>query len=139
MRRAGMFGVPQMRPWSWQAFLLGFVVVTASAALQGTCVALGARLYFAAFLPSIFVVGILAGAPAAVFAIVLSIPVVWWAFMPPFFEFTQLTSTYADSINLFLLFSVLLTGLADLCRQTMTIVSHGGPKGADELTATGAQ
>ena len=81
----------------------------------------------------------MAGAPAAVFAIVLSIPVVWWAFMPPFFVFTQLTSTYADSINLFLLFSVLLTGLADLCRQTMTIVSRGGPKGADENTATSAQ
>lgn len=138
MKRAGMFWIPQMRPWSWQAFLLGLAVVTASAALQGACVALGARLYFAAFLPSIFLVGILAGAPAAVFAILLSIPLVWWAFMPPFFEFNQLTSTYTDSINLFLLFSVLLTGLADLCRQTMTIVS-GGPKRADENAATNPQ
>ena len=29
-----MFWVPPMRPWSWQAFLLGFVVVAVSAALQ---------------------------------------------------------------------------------------------------------
>jgi K+-sensing histidine kinase KdpD len=134
-----MFWVPQMRPWSWQAFLLGFVVVAVSAALQAGCVALGLKLYFAAFLPSIFIVGILAGAPAAVFAILLSIPLVWWAFMPPFFQFTQLTSTYADSINLFLLFSVLLTGLADLCRQTMAIVSRGGLKRAEENAATNAQ
>jgi K+-sensing histidine kinase KdpD len=134
-----MFWVPQMRPWSWQAFLLGFVVVAVSAMLQAGCVALGLKLYFAAFLPSIFIVGILAGAPAAVFAILLSIPLVWWAFMPPFFQFTQLTSTYADSINLFLLFSVLLTGLADLCRQTMAIVSRGGLKRAEENAATNAQ
>ena len=134
-----MFWVPPMRPWSWQAFLLGFVVVAVSAALQAGCVALGLKLYFAAFLPSIFIVGILAGAPAAVFAILLSIPLVWWAFMPPFFQFTQLTSTYADSINLFLLFSVLLTGLADLCRQTMTIVSRGGLTRAEKNAATNAQ
>ena len=134
-----MFWVPPTRPWSWQAFLLGFVVVAVSAALQAGCVALGLKLYFAAFLPSIFIVGILAGAPAAVFAILLSIPLVWWAFMPPFFQFTQLTSTYADSINLFLLFSVLLTGLADLCRQTMTIVSRGGLTRAEKNAATNAQ
>ena len=127
-----MFWVPQMRPWSWQAFLFGFIVVAASAALQGACVALGAGLYFAAFLPSIFVVGILAGAPAAAFAILLTIPVVWWAFMPPFFQFSALTSAYADSINLFLLFSVLLTGFADLCRQTMTIVSRGRLKRVED-------
>ncbi|WP_431201844.1 hypothetical protein ACQ86E_22440 [Bradyrhizobium betae] len=35
MRRAELFGVPRVRPWSWQAFLLGFVVVAASAVLQG--------------------------------------------------------------------------------------------------------
>ena len=134
-----MFWVPQMRPWSWQAFLLGFLVVAVSAVLQAGCVALGLKLYFAAFLPSIFIVGILAGAPAAVFAILLSIPLVWWAFMPPFFQFTQLTSTYADSINLFLLFSVLLTGLADLCRQTMAIVSRGGLTRAEKNAATNAQ
>jgi hypothetical protein len=134
-----MFLVPQMRTWSWQAFLLGFFVVAASAALQGVCVALGARLYFAGFLPSIFVVGVLAGAPAAVFAILLTIPLVWWAFMPPFFEFSPLTSAYADSINLFLLFSMLLTGLADLCRQTTMMVSRGGLKRADDKAATNAQ
>ena len=136
MRRAGLFGVPRVRPWSWQAFLLGFVIVAASAAVQGICVALGAKLYFAAFLPSIFLVGILAGAPAAAFAVALIIPLVWWAFMPPFFEFSPLTSDYTDSINLFFLLAVLLIGFADLCRATMAIVSRGGLKPSGESAAT---
>jgi hypothetical protein len=119
--------------------LLGLVVVAASAALQGVCVALGAKLYFAAFLPSLFVLGIVAGAPAAGFAAVLTIPLVWWAFMPPFFEVSPLTRADADSINLFFLLAVLLIGLADLCRKTMTINSRGGLEPSGESAATNSQ
>ncbi|MBC7037386.1 DUF4118 domain-containing protein, partial [Salmonella enterica subsp. enterica serovar Enteritidis] len=72
MRRAGVLGVSRLRPWSWQAFLFGFLVVAVSAVLQGACVALGAKLYFAAFLPGVFIVGFVAGAPAAAFAALLS-------------------------------------------------------------------
>ena len=139
MRRAGLFGVPRVRPWSWQAFLLGFVAVAMSAALQGICVAFGAKLYFAAFLPSLFVLGIIAGAPAAGFAALLTIAVVWWGFMPPFFRFCPLTSDYADSINLFFLLSLLLIGLADLCRETMRIISRGRLKSPGESAATNPQ
>lgn len=139
MRRAGLVGVPRVRPWSWQAFLLGFVVVGVSAVLQGICVALGAKLYFAAFLPSLFVLGLVAGAPAAVFAALLTIPLVWWAFIPPFFQFTPLSSANADSINLFCLLAVLLIGLADLCRETMTIISRGGLKSQRDGAVTNSQ
>jgi hypothetical protein len=138
-KRAGLFGVPRLRPWSWQAFLLGFAIVAASAVVQGACVALGAKLYFAAFLPGVFVVGVLAGAPAAVFAVLLVIPLVWWAFMPPFFEFSPMTSAYADSINLFFLLAVLLIGLADLCRETMAIIRSGGLKRPGGSAATNPQ
>jgi hypothetical protein len=139
MRRAGLVGVPRVRPWSWQAFLLGFVVVAASAAFQGICVVLGAKLYFAAFVPGVFVVGILAGVPAAAFAALLTVPLVWWAFMPPFFEISPLTTADADSINLFFLLAVLLIGLADLCRATMTINRSGGLKSSGESAATNSQ
>jgi hypothetical protein len=139
MMRAGLFGVPRVRPWSWQAFLLGLIVIGVSAALQGVCVALGAKLYFAAFLPSLFVLGFVAGAPAAAFAALLTIPLVWWAFIPPFFQFTPLNSAAADSINLFCLIAVLLIGLADLCRETMTIISRGGLKPSGESAATNSQ
>ena len=139
MRRAGLFAVQRVRPWSWQAFLLGLVVVGLSAVLQGICVALGAKLYFAAFLPSLFVLGLVAGAPAAAFAALLTVPLVWWAFIPPFFEFTPLSSANADSINLFCLLAVLLIGLADLCRETMSIISRGGLKRSGESAATNSQ
>ena len=139
MRRAGLVGVPRVRPWSWQAFLLGFVVVGVSALLQGICVALGAKLYFAAFLPSLFVLGFVAGAPAAAFAALLTVPLVWWAFIPPFFQFTPLSSANADSINLFCLLAVLLIGLADLCRETMTIISRGGLKSQRDGAVTNSQ
>ncbi|MBR0827354.1 DUF4118 domain-containing protein [Bradyrhizobium manausense] len=135
MSRAGLVPLLMMHPWSWRAFAVGVLVVAASAALQGVCVLLGADLYFAAFLPGVFVVGILVGAPAAVFAILLSIVLVWWAFMPPFFEFSPLTIAYAHDINLFFLFSVLLIGLADLCRQTVAIIGRGDLNAGNENTA----
>ena len=139
MRRAGLFGVPRVRPWSWQAFLLGCVVIAVSAGFQAICVALGAKLYFAGFLPSLFLLGLVAGAPAAVFAALFTIPLVWWAFIPPFFQFSALSSASADSINLFCLLAVLLIGLADLCRETMRIISRSGLKPSGESAATNPQ
>jgi K+-sensing histidine kinase KdpD len=136
MSQAGLFSVPQVRSWSWQAFVLAVAIVAASATFQGAaCVAFGAQFYFAAFLPAIFVVGLLAGAPAAVFAILLSIPLVWWAFIPPFFEFSTLSRANAESINLFFLLAVLLIGLADLCRQIIAIINRGGLKPTDGSVA----
>ena len=139
MRRAGLVGVPRVRPWSWQAFLLGCVVVAVSAVLQGICVAHGAKLYFATFLHGLFVLGLVAGAPAAVFAALFTIPLVWWAFIPPFFEFNALNSANTDSINLFCLLAVLLIGLADHCRETMRIISRGRLKSPGESAATNPQ
>ncbi|MBR0955710.1 DUF4118 domain-containing protein [Bradyrhizobium japonicum] len=139
MRRAGLFGVPRVRPWSWQAFLLGLIVVAMSAVLQGICVALGAKHYLVAFLPGLFALALVAGAPAAAFAALLTVPLVWWAFIPPVFQFTPLTSANADSINLFCLLAVLLIGLADLCRETMTIIRSGGLKPSGESAATNPQ
>jgi hypothetical protein len=119
--------------------LLAFLVIVASAVLQGACVVLGAKLYFAAFLPSIFIVGFIAGAPAAAFAALLTVPLVWWAFMPPFFQFNPLTTAHADSINLFFLLAVLLIGLADLCRETLALISRGGLDRSGESAAANSQ
>ncbi|GLR86399.1 DUF4118 domain-containing protein [Bradyrhizobium iriomotense] len=139
MSRPETFAGPKIRPWSWQAFAFAFIVLATSAGFQGVCVLFGAQLYFAAFLPAVFVVGIVAGAPAAVLAVLLTVPLVWWAFMPPFFEFSPLTRADAHDINLFFLFSVLLIGLADLCRQTMTIINGGGLEATDKTVAPNSQ
>jgi hypothetical protein len=65
-----------------------------------------------------------AGAPVGTFAALLTVPLVWWAFMPPFFQFNTLTAAYADAINLFFLFSIFLIGVADLCREVMVITGR---------------
>lgn len=139
MKRAGLDGVPRVRPWSWQAFLLALAVVVVLTMFQGVCVLLGAKLYFATFVPGLFVLALMTGAPAAAFAALLTVPLVWWAFIPPAFEFNALTSAHADSINLFCLLAVLVIGLADLCRATMTIVRSGGLKPSRESAATNPQ
>jgi hypothetical protein len=139
MSRLETFSGSKIGPWSWQAFALAFIVLAASAGFQGACVLFGAQLYFAAFLPAVFIVGIVAGAPAAVFAVLLTVPLVWWAFMPPFFEFSPLTRADAHDINLFFLFSVLLIGFADLCRLTLTIFSAGGLQATDKTVMPNSQ
>ncbi|WP_245318495.1 DUF4118 domain-containing protein [Bradyrhizobium sp. DOA1] len=106
---------------------------------SGICATLGAKLYFAAFLPGLFVLALVAGVPSAALAALVTVPLVWWAFMPPFFEFNSLTSANADSINLFCLLAVLVIGLADLCRATMAMVGRGGLKHPGESAALNPQ
>ncbi len=112
----------RLRPWSAAAFLLGLSVLAASTSLQALFVAFGAKPYFAIFFPAVFAAGFLAGMPAAVFVAVLAIPLVWWGFMPPYFEFNPLTMAHIDAIKLFSLLSVLLIFLADVCRQTIAVL-----------------
>jgi K+-sensing histidine kinase KdpD len=116
----------RLRPWSAGAFLLGLSVLVASTSLQALFVAFGATPYFATFFPAVFAAGFLAGTPAAVFVALFAVPLVWWVFMPPSFEFNPLTLAHIDAINLFFLLSVLLIFLADVCRQTVAVLRIRG-------------
>lgn len=125
--RIGRWGTfLRLRPWSARAFLLGLFVLIASTSLEALFVAFGAKAYFAAFFPAVFAAGFLAGTPAAVFVALFAVPLVWWAFMPPFFEFNPLTLAHIDAINLFFLLSMLLIFLADVCRQTVAVLRIRG-------------
>jgi hypothetical protein len=112
----------RLRPWSAAAFLIGLSVLAASAGLQAVFVLLGAKPYFAAFFPAVFAAGFLAGTPAASFVAVLAVPLVWWGFMPPLFEFNALTLAHIAAIKLYSLLSVLLIFLADVCRQWVAVL-----------------
>ena len=48
----------------------------------------GPSLPFAAYLPAILVAALLGGALAGIFTVLISVAVVWWAFIPPFYEFS---------------------------------------------------
>jgi hypothetical protein len=107
-----------LRDWRWlvDGLPLGVSGVVASAVVQALLVQFGAQLYFATFLPAVFLVGLLAGTSAAAIVILLTVPLVWWAFIPPFFEFNPLVAAQIDAIMMFLFLSLLLIFFADVCR-----------------------
>ena len=112
----------RLKPWSPWAFLAALLAVVLAATMQEVFASLGARLYFTAFFPAILAASLLAGAPAGIFAALVSIPVVWWAFMPPHFEFNPLTAADYDSIAVFLLCSSLVIAFSHLYREALAIL-----------------
>lgn len=106
----------RLRPWSLAALSVGVVALGAAIALRVLLAELGMSLYFGTFLPAILVTALLAGVPAAVFTTVSSVFIVWWAFLPPVFEFTMPTRAELHAITLFVLSTVLLTWFGQLCR-----------------------
>ncbi|UPK31451.1 DUF4118 domain-containing protein [Bradyrhizobium sp. 195] len=108
---------PRIEPWSWRSFAASLLLVLASVAAQMILVDLGLELAFAAFFPAVLVSVFLGGKPAGTFAAVLTLPLVWWAFLPPAFEFSPLGPAAYEDIKLFFLGSVLLVYFADLCRD----------------------
>src|SRR4051812_44971081 len=112
----------RLKPWSPRAFLAALLAVVLAATMQEVFLSFGAKLYFAAFFPAILVASLLAGAPAGIFAAVLSIPIVWWAFMPPHFEFNPLTAADYDGFAVFLLVSALMIRFSHLYREALALI-----------------
>lgn len=113
--------IRRVRPWSPLAFLAAVAAIALAASIQEIFAILGAKLYFASFFPAILVVSLLVGAPAGIFATLLSIPVVWWAFMPPYFEFEPLTVENYHRVTMFVLGSALAISFANLYREALAL------------------
>jgi K+-sensing histidine kinase KdpD len=112
----------RLRPWSLSAFAAALLTVVVAASLQKVLASFGTNLYFAGFLPAILVASLLAGAPAGTFAALVTIPIVWWAFMPPHFEFNPLTPDDYDRFVFFLLSSSLLICFSHLYREAQVLL-----------------
>ena len=82
----------RLRLWSLPALLVALLAVGAATATRMMLTSLGLHFYFATYFPAVLAAGLIAGAPAGAFAAVLAIPIVWWAFMLPVFEFNPLGS-----------------------------------------------
>src|SRR6476620_11433964 len=78
----------RLRPWSSKAFALALLATLAASLLQEAIVSVGVSLHFATFFVAIIVVSLLAGAPAGSCVAAIAIPIVWWEFLPPQFEFS---------------------------------------------------
>jgi uncharacterized protein DUF4118 len=115
----------RVQPWSAGAFALGLCAVFVATAAQALLFHAGIELYFATFLPAVFFAGLLAGIPAAALVVVLAVPLVWWAFIPPYFEFNPLIAAHVDAITMFLLLALLMIFLADGCRAAFALLNAG--------------
>lgn len=111
----------RVRPWSPSAFLAAGLAIAVAATLQEMFSVFGAHLHFATFFPAILIASMLAGAPSGVFATLLAIPVVWWAFMPPHFEFQPLTGENYHQFAMFALGSALVISFANLFREALVL------------------
>jgi hypothetical protein len=111
----------RLRPWTFPTFLAALVALVLAATLQEVFAALGTTLHFAAFFPAILIAGLLGGAPAGTFAALVTIPIVWWAFLPPIFEFNPLTPADHDRFAVFLLCSSLVICFSHLYREALAI------------------
>jgi K+-sensing histidine kinase KdpD len=120
--RAGTEYILRLRPWSPRAFLAATAILALAAGIQEMLVTFGMPLYFAAFFPAILLASLVAGAPAGIFAMLLTVPLVWWAFMPPYFEFGPLTPEEYDRIVMFVLGSSLMISFANLCREALLLL-----------------
>ena len=114
--------LPRLQPWSLSAFAAAAAAVLFAATLQEIIASFGITPYFAGFIPAILVVSLLGGTPAGIFAALLAIPVVWWAFMPPHFEFNPLTAADYDSFATFALISALVICACHLYREARVLM-----------------
>jgi hypothetical protein len=120
--RKGTDYILKLRPWSLSTFLAAVLAVAFATTMQEVFAEFGARFYFAGFFPAILIASLMGGAPAGIFATLLTIPIVWWEFMPPYFEFNPLTPADYDSLATFLLWSSLVIAFSQLYREALAIL-----------------
>jgi K+-sensing histidine kinase KdpD len=99
------------------ALLVAVAALAVAVMLRVVLAELGMLVYFATFLPAILVTALLAGVPAAALATASSVVLVWWAFLPPVFEFAMPTRPELHALTLFLLSTALLIWFGHLCRM----------------------
>ena len=109
----------RLRPWSLEALLVAVAAIAAAVAMRVVLAEFGMPLYFTTFLPAILATALLAGVPAAAFSAVSAVIIVWWAFIPPAFEFGPLTLGEMHAITLFLLSTAMLIWFGQLCRTAL--------------------
>jgi K+-sensing histidine kinase KdpD len=111
----------KLRPWSPSAFVVALLLIALAASIQEMLAIFGTNLYFASFFPAILLASLVAGAPAGIFATALSIPIVWWAFLPPHFEFQPLTAEDYHRFAMFALGSALMISFGNLYREALAL------------------
>ncbi len=91
---------------------MALICLVAATVLRGMFIGVGTDMRFATYFPALLVTGVLAGTPAAILLAIASTIIVWWAFIPPYFQFTPVTRelvvtflVWAVSAGLLILFA----------------------------------
>ena len=121
MRKGADF-LLRLRPWSSEAFALALFATLAASIVQEAIASVGVALHFATFFVAIIAVSLLAGAPAGSCTVAIAIPLVWWEFLPPQFEFSPLSGEDYHRFALFLVFSGLAISACSLYREALAIL-----------------
>ena len=104
----------RIRPYSFSALLLAIACLAAATLLRLGFGWLGVSLPFGTFYPAVLVASLLAGAPAGIGVIAGAILVAWWAFIPPYYEFTSLNPTADRQFHAFHFLERLHCGAGDI-------------------------
>ena len=106
----------RLKPWSPQALLVALIGIAMAIAIRAGLASFGVELDFAPFIPAILVASLIAGVPAGGLTALSAVLIVWWAYIPPAFEFAPLQAGDIDRIQLFLLAVSVLIWFSHLCR-----------------------
>jgi hypothetical protein len=97
--------------------LVALIGVAMAVAIRAVLASFGIELDFAPFVPAILLTSLIAGVPAGGFTALSAVVIVWWAYIPPRFEFAPLEAADIDRIQLFLLAVSVLIWFSHLCRM----------------------
>ncbi len=127
----------RLNPWSLQALLVALAGLAVAVAIRMALAYFGLPLYFATFFPVILLTSLIAGAPAGALNALGAVIIVWWAFMPPAFEFGPLDHDDVDRFQQFLLAVSVLIWFSHLCRTVARMRDRRGMTIPAEPSSTG--
>jgi Domain of unknown function (DUF4118) len=107
----------RLNPWSPQALLVVLFGVAVAVAIRAVLASFGMDLDFAPFVPAVLLSSLIAGVPAGGLTALSAVIFIWWAYIPPAFEFGPLDAGDIDRIQLFLLAVSVLIWFSHLCRM----------------------
>jgi two-component sensor histidine kinase len=114
--------VERIRPYSWTALLVVIICLAAAWLLRVVIAELGINALFPTFYPAVLLTALVAGTPAGIVTILGAILIVWWAFIPPIYEFGPLTSDQIANLVLFAASSGCLVFMSYLYRDALIVL-----------------
>jgi two-component sensor histidine kinase len=109
-----------LRPGSLEAFAFATLCVAAATVLRLLVDLIAPNsVAFATYFPAVLVATLVGGVSAGIFTILLSGMVAWWAFIPPRFDWSPLTTEQIISVGLFVLAAAMIVWIAGQYRSVV--------------------